>query len=103
MGKAAYTLSKTFLSGMDMSNQRQHPRTPLTVSVKIFHETIGERIVKTRNISDGGLFLVTDPSELPQIGEQVTGSVQGMMENPPVLTMQIVRAEPDGVGLQFLA
>ncbi len=84
-----------------MSNKRKHPRIPMAVKVKIFHESFGEKIVKTRNISDSGLFLLAEPTELPSIGEIVTGMVQGMIDNPPVLNMKIVRAEKDGVGLQF--
>lgn len=84
-----------------MTNQRRHPRVPMSVDVKIYHEGIGEKIVKTKNISDSGLFVLTEPNELPKVGEIVTGSVQGMIENPPILNMRVVRIEPEGVGLQF--
>lgn len=84
-----------------MTNQRKHPRIPMAVKVKIFHESFGEKVVKTKNISDSGLFVVTEPSELPSVGETVTGAVQGMIENPPLVNMRIVRVDTEGVGLQF--
>jgi len=85
-----------------MSNRRRHPRTPMTVTIKITHESIGEKIVKTRNISESGIFIVVEPTNMPPIGSLVRGQVQGMIDNPPILDMQIVRAENDGLGLQFL-
>lgn len=91
----------TKLKGMS-DNKRKYPRYPMAVSVRIEHPAIGEKIVKTRNISDGGIFLIIDPSEMPAVGEIVRGQVQGMIENPPVLEMEIVRTEPDGLGLRFI-
>lgn len=84
-----------------MSNRRRHPRIPMTVKVKISHPSIGEKIVNTKNISDSGLFIVVEPTEIPPIGEIVMGQVQGMVDDPPSLPMKIVRVEKDGVGLQF--
>ena len=73
----------------------------MAVKVKIFHQSFGEKIVKTKNISDSGLFILAEPTELPAVGEIVTGAVQGMIENPPLVNMRIVRVDADGVGLQF--
>jgi hypothetical protein len=82
---------------------RLHPRTPMKVRVKILHSSIGELDVVTRNISDGGLFLVTEPTRMPNIGEIVEAQVQGMLDNPPIIRARIVRMENDGVGLQFVS
>ncbi len=83
-------------------NRRKHPRIPMTVDVLVRHPDIGEKIVKTRNVSDGGIFLITEPTSMPEIGEIVQGQVQGLIENPPLLEMEIVRVEADGVGLRFI-
>lgn len=85
-----------------MNNRRRHTRVPLTVNVKIFHPSIGEKILKTKNISDSGIFIIVDPADIPAIGEIVMGQVQGLIEDPPSLEMEIVRVESTGVGLQFV-
>lgn len=84
-----------------MDNRRQHSRIPMMVEVKISHPAIGEKLVKTRNVSEGGLFILVEPTEMPPLGEIVLGQVQGMIENPPMLEMEIVRMEPNGLGLRF--
>lgn len=86
-----------------MSDKRQFVRTPFACRIKIQHESIGELMVKTRDISDGGVFVILDPDQVPPIGSIVTGQVQGMPGEAPVLDMEVVRAEPDGVGLKFLS
>lgn len=85
-----------------MSDKRQSVRTPFACRIKIQHESIGELLVKTRDISDGGVFVILDPDKVPPIGSIVTGQVQGMPGEAPVVDMEVVRAEPDGVGLKFL-
>ncbi|WP_428634740.1 PilZ domain-containing protein [Sedimenticola sp.] len=85
-----------------MNNRREHLRHPLTVDVKISHPDIGELIVKTKDISDGGLFILVEPADMPPIGEIVQGQVQGEAEDLPIVTMKIVRTEDDGLGLQFI-
>lgn len=86
-----------------MSDKRQFVRTPFACRIKIQHESIGELMVKTRDISDGGVFVILDPDKVPPIGSIVTGQVQGMPGEAPVLDMEVVRAEPEGVGLKFLS
>lgn len=81
--------------------RRQHQRLPLSIDIKISHPQIGERIVKTRDFSEGGIFVIITPSDLPPIGELVQGQVQGMAADAPVVPMRIVRAEKDGVGLRY--
>lgn len=85
-----------------MQNRRRHPRTPMTVNIKITHPAIGEKVVKTKNISDSGLFILVEPTEMPPVGEIVIGQVHGMTDDPPRLKMEIVRTEADGIGLQFI-
>lgn len=87
---------------MSDREQRRHIRTPLACRIKIVHETIGELMVKTRDISDGGVFVIIDPENIPPVGTQVTGQVQGLMEDAPVVAMEVVRIEPAGVGLRFI-
>lgn len=84
------------------SEKRVHLRTPITCQIKLWHDQLGEMLVKTRDISDGGVFVVLDPDQAPPLGSIVTGQVQGLMDDAPVLKMEVVRAEPEGVGLRFV-
>ena len=36
------------------------------------------------------------------VGTVVKGQIQGMMEDAPVVTMEVVRIAEDGVGLRYL-
>lgn len=85
-----------------MSDKREYTRTPLACRIKIQHESLGELLVKTRDISDGGVFVVLEPDQMPPIGSIVTGQVQGMPVEAPIVKMEVVRTEPNGVGLKFL-
>lgn len=82
--------------------KRRHVRTPFVCRIKITHESVGELTVKTRDISDGGVFVVLEPEQIPPVGTIVTGQVQGLLDDAPVLQMEVVRMEPSGVGLRFL-
>jgi c-di-GMP-binding flagellar brake protein YcgR len=87
---------------MSSQDQRQYVRTPFSCRIKISHESVGELLVKTRDISDGGVFVILEPGSIPQIGTRLTGQVQGLMDDAPVLTMEVVRVESGGVGLRFV-
>jgi hypothetical protein len=85
-----------------MSDKRDYVRTPFVCRIKICHESIGELEVKTRDVSDGGVFVLLEPDQVPPVGSVVTGQVQGLMDEAPVVRMEVVRVEPEGVGLKFL-
>lgn len=86
-----------------MRERRCSPRVPFIALLKITHRDFGEKLVKTRNISDGGLYILIEPTEMPAIGEFVSGQVQDMPEDPPTMQLEIVRMEGDGVGLRFVS
>jgi hypothetical protein len=85
-----------------MSDKRRHERYPFATEVKISHPDFGEKIVKTKDISDSGIFIVVEPTAMPAIGEIVQGQVQGGAGEMPIVNMRIVRMDDDGLGLQFL-
>ena len=85
-----------------MSEHRSSPRTPIKCQVKVTHPSIGEGLVNTRDISDGGIFLITEDIAMPPIGTIVSGQVQGMGAEGPILKLEIVRMEPVGIGLKFI-
>ncbi|MBP8185374.1 MAG: PilZ domain-containing protein [Pseudomonas sp.] len=85
-----------------MTNQRDTSRAPLKVRIRIDHPVHGELQVMTRDISDSGVFVIIDDAQrLLKIGELVTGQVQGLPMEAPILQMEVVRFEPGGVGLRF--
>ncbi|MDO3381052.1 PilZ domain-containing protein [Gilvimarinus algae] len=83
-------------------DKREHLRTPMTCRIKICHKELGEMMVKTRDISEGGVFVILDPELTPPVGDRVTGQIQGLMDEAPVVDMEVVRVEPEGVGLKFI-
>lgn len=86
-----------------MTNEnRRYPRIPVRCRVLISHDSFGELMVQTRDISDGGIFIVTNPDDMPPVGTQVRGQVQGMLMDAPIVDMQIVRVEQGGLGLKFV-
>ena len=87
---------------MSSKDKRRHVRTSFACRIKIAHDSVGELLVKTRDISDGGVFVVLDPEQIPPVGTRLTGQVQGLMDDAPVLQLEVVRVEPAGVGLRFL-
>ena len=84
-----------------MSNQRQHPRTPMKCRIKICHPSLGELLAETRDLSDGGVYVRHAGLVGLPVGAEVTGQVQGMPIEAPVLRMQVVRVDAEGVGLRF--
>ncbi|HEY6529950.1 MAG TPA: PilZ domain-containing protein [Cellvibrionaceae bacterium] len=85
-----------------MQDRREHQRIPLRVNIKIAHPQFGEKVVATKNFSEGGLFIIVKPTDLPSPGAIVKGQIQGLAEEAPIVEMRIVRVENDGVGLQYI-
>jgi len=84
------------------SNRRRFMRTKLRARIKLRHPSVGELIVHTGDISDGGVFIHADGVELPPIGSEVKVQVQDLPMDAPELDARIVRMEPSGIGLEFI-
>lgn len=82
-----------------MKEKRREQRHPMAVEIKVSHEAIGEVLVKTKNLSDSGLFIVTDPKKMPPIGTRVNCQIQRNGEEFPIVPMEIVRTTDGGLGL----
>jgi len=83
-------------------NRRRHMRTKLRARIKLKHPSIGEVIVHTGDISDGGVFIYSDGADLPPMGSEVKVQVQDLPVDAPELDARIVRMQPEGVGLEFI-
>lgn len=86
---------------MSSKDRRDHFRTALNAKVSVNHPDIGSRVFSTRDISDGGIFIVVEDDFSPQLGDRVQVQVQGLPIPAPVLEMMVVRKTVDGFGLQF--
>ncbi len=87
---------------MTSSNQRQHPRVPMKCRIKIGHARFGELIAQTRDLSDGGVYIRhPDLAALP-LGTRVSGQVQDLPGEAPVLTLEVMRVDAEGAGLRFV-
>lgn len=87
---------------MAANDRREHSRTAMSAKVKVCHTGFGDFVFSTRDISDGGVFVVVDTEPFtPDIGDKVTVQVQGLPVPAPVLHMVVVRKTNDGYGLQF--
>ena len=87
------------MTGID---RREYIRTAMSAKVKVVRPELGEFMFSTRDISDGGVFIIVEAEPFePNIGDLVTVQVQGLPVPAPVLDMVIVRRTNDGLGLQF--
>jgi hypothetical protein len=86
---------------MNPEDRREHIRTALNAKVSVKHWDIDYRVFSTRDISDGGIFIVVEDDFSPQLGDRVQVQVQGLPIPAPVLEMVVVRKTVDGFGLQF--
>ena len=84
------------------SESRQYIRTALTSRVKLTHPDTGTIEVKTKDISDGGIYILSIITNLPPIGSQVKVQLIDTPFEAPVLDMLIVRLDSNGIGLKFL-
>jgi len=87
------------------AENRKHLRIGLIVDIELTLPGQDMMNVRTRNISDGGLYLILDDINLPAINTEVKVRLKNQLgdgEEPPVNRAKVVRQEPDGIGLVFL-
>ena len=85
-----------------MTNQRMHPRANMKCRIRISHESFGDVLAQTRDLSDSGVY-VKHPDLLSlQPGAVVTGQVQDLPIPAPELRMEVMRVDAEGGGLRFI-
>ena len=87
------------------SNKRDSSRVGLVIEIKLTCDDNSEYILKSRNISDKGVFLEYDDERLNlTIGTNVILQVCSMLgdEPPPPVKAEIMRITDEGIGLQFV-
>ncbi len=87
-------------------DQRKFPRRDLHIEVELGFPSGDKQIVRTRDVSDGGVFIVLDKLRRPMIGEVVTVKINSAAEHPenifPSSDAVVVRQEEGGIGLAFI-
>lgn len=84
---------------------RKHLRIGCKVEIQLTLSDNRQFDVNTLNISDGGLFLILDDIEMPEVGTVVSVKVKqalGDGEEAPTNQAIVVRHEPSGIGLKFI-
>lgn len=85
-----------------MKERRHYKRKLVNARVKLYHPDFDAVEGTTRDISDGGMFVLTDTGLPVSEGEQVKMILTQSRSPDVVFNMQVVRLEADGLGLRFL-
>lgn len=91
-----------------MTSKRQHERFPIEVEVEISVAGLfsrQRRILRTRDVSDSGVFVLSDARTCPAAGTEIeirlTGLVDG--QDPPVVRARVVRVTSEGMAIAFIS
>lgn len=86
--------------------RRRFLRVAVVVAVEVTDAAPARRfIMRTRDISDGGAYLVGREVELPSPGSDVTLQVLDTLgdgERPPAVRARVVRVLDDGMAVEFI-
>lgn len=85
-----------------MAQQRKHPRTPMKCRIKVTHASFGELIAMTRDLSNGGVYIKHTELVDLSLGTRLSGQVQDLPIEAPVLQMEVMRVDTEGAGLRFI-
>lgn len=86
-------------------DKRKYPRTEVILEVELGYPSGDAQVVHTRDISEGGLFLILENLVKPQIGEVVNVKLIGDSAGKEVFPSSeaiVVRHEDSGIGLAFI-
>jgi len=85
-----------------MKERRYYKRKLVNARVKLYHVNFNAVEGMTRDISDGGVFVMTDTTLPLNEGEQLKMILIQSPSPDIVFNMQVSRVESDGLGLMFL-
>ena len=66
------------------------------------HPDFGSIIGRTRDMSDGGLFLFVDFNPGLRVGAEVTVQARDISGEAPLVPAKVVRLEANGIALMYL-
>jgi len=70
--------------------------------IRISHETFGDVLAQTRDLSDSGVYVKHPDLVSLQPGNIVRGQVQDLPIPAPELKMEVMRVDAEGIGLRFI-
>lgn len=73
----------------------------MNCQIKICHPLLGEILATTEDLSDEGVLINHPDMSKLKLGDIVTGQVQNLPIEAPILKMEVVRTTTTGVGLRF--
>lgn len=82
-------------------HMRQSTRTGMNCHIKVCHPAFGEILAMTQDLSDEGVFIKHPEMCQLEKGTIVTGQVQNLPIEAPILKMQVMRITSEGAGLRF--
>jgi len=93
------------LGGSKKNETRDSPRTPIKMKVSLVMSEAGELLAVTRDISEGGIFVLLDVDNVPGVDEEVSVQIQGLPDgmDAPWVKMRVVRIESEGIGLMIVS
>lgn len=87
------------------SERRRYPRIPMAVEVELHRSGQPVCLVRTDDLSHGGVLLTLDHDDRPPLGTLVQVRVVGTLgdgETPPLVAAVVVRHLNEGVAIQFV-
>ncbi|MBK1717767.1 pilus assembly protein PilZ [Thiocystis violacea] len=87
-----------------VSDRRLHPRLPFEVEVELYRPDCPTCVVRTEDLSNGGVLLLLEATDRPAIGTQVRVRVSiplGGDDGAPLVDATVVRHTDDGVAIRF--
>ncbi len=86
------------------ADKRKSERRAISLAIELLYPSGDTQTVHTRDISDGGLFLIMEKLKQPIIGECVKVSIMDNNSDTvlPSNDAVVVRQSPDGIGLAFI-
>lgn len=83
--------------------KRQCERTPYACRLMINHPTLGEQSAVCQDVSDTGLFVCLDCDASIEVGSELSLQVITGLPKAQTRLTKVVRANDQGLGLQFIA
>ena len=70
-------------------------------TVRVWHASIAEKLMKVRDVSNNGAFLICDWKDMPPLGSVIEMQVQDLAEEAPKVRAKLIRFASNGVGVAF--
>jgi len=87
---------------MTKPSRRNNTRLPIKLNVKITTETFCTRSVMTKDLSDGGLFIVDGELGRMPVDTLLTVQSDEGLDNAPILKARVAWTNDQGAGIEYL-